>query len=227
MIPKPVRARTSRSGTIGRMLGTRSLRWLVLGGLALASLALPRWLLGWRYQSVIFKPDQTPPQPVAIVFGAGLWRDRPSRVLADRVAAAADLYHRGLVDRLLMSGTARTDGYDEPAAMKALAIDLGVPDHAILTDGGGSRTYETCRRAQQVFGIEAATLVTQRYHLPRALVTCESLGVTSVGASADLRRYSSRAYRFWELREIPATLVALWESVLRPRLAALPLRLRT
>jgi vancomycin permeability regulator SanA len=129
------------------------------------------------------------------------------------VAAGADLYLTGRVERLIFSGTARGETYDEPGSMRDLALELGVPAHAILLDRGGFRTRETCQRARDIYGVRQALLVSQRYHLPRALILCESLGIEAEGAAADLREYSLRAQRFWELREYPATFLAFWEAL--------------
>ncbi len=156
-----------------------------------------------------------PHAPVGIVFGAGLRRDGgPTTILYDRVAAAAHLYSNGKIDSLLMSGYETEDGYSEPQAMRDLAESLGVPPEAIVTDGLGTRTFTTCERAISTFGIGQALLITQDYHLPRALVICDGLGIDAVGVSADLRPYNPRALQYWETREIPATLVALVELLI-------------
>ncbi len=147
--------------------------------------------------------------PVAIVFGAGLRRDGgPTAVLADRVKTAADLYFSGKVDKLLMSGDNRFLNYNEPGAMKAYALELQVPEEDIVLDYAGRRTYDTCYRAGAIFGVQEAVLVTQRFHLSRALYTCNQLGVTAVGVSADRRPYSPPDHLNWSMREFPATLVA-------------------
>lgn len=191
-------------------LGTLAL-WVAI---PFAAFVLPRWLLIWRYGGSIHEPSQAPPRPTAIVFGAGLVRSgAPSAVLADRVQAAADLYRMGTVSRILLSGSTRGDTYDEPGAMLELAVQLGVPADVVDLDRGGTRTLETCLRARDIFGIRQAVLVSQRYHLPRALTLCGALGIDAVGAAADLRRYSERSQRIWELREIPASFVAFWESL--------------
>lgn len=190
---------------------------LVLFFFLAAVLILPRWLLAWHHARRVHSLDRPPsdPRPIAIVFGAGLRRDGlPTAVLADRVATAVSLYRLGLVDGLLMSGTRREGGYDEPASMTRLALEMGVPAEAIHQDAGGTRTIETCRRAVDVFGVGSALLVSQRYHLPRALALCRAAGISAEAVAADLRQYRAAAY--WQLREYPATLVALWESYLRP-----------
>ncbi len=183
----------------------------------LVLLALPRWAFGLRYGRLITTPDAAPDRPVALVFGAGLRRDgTPTTVLADRVRTAARLYHQGQARLLLLSGSDLSRFGDETEAMKALAIELGVPPEAIVVDPGGHRTFATCQRARQIFGVREAVLVTQGYHLPRALATCRALGIDAVGAAADLHAYGRRAQAYWHLREYPASLVAVWESILRP-----------
>ena len=149
--------------------------------------------------------------PTAIVFGAGLRRDgRPTTVLADRVSTAVSLYQQGKVKTLLMSGSSNASGYDEAAAMLEFALSLGVPQEDILVDSEGDRTYLTCARAKNIFGVERALLVTQRYHLPRALILCDALSIESDGIAADLRPYSAQT--IWSVREVGATYRALWEA---------------
>ena len=179
---------------------------------ALLALWAPKRIVERRFVDSIVDIADAPHAPVGIVFGAGLRRDGgPTTVLYDRVAAAAQLFSEGKVNSLLLSGYETLEGYSEPSAMREVAESLGVPSEAIVTDGLGTRTFTTCERAISTFGIEQALLITQDYHLPRALAICEGLGIDAVGVSADLRPYSPRALQYWETREIPATLVALVE----------------
>jgi vancomycin permeability regulator SanA len=97
------------------------------------------------------------------------------------VRAAADLYRQGRVGHLLMSGDNSRVDYDEVSVMRDLAIDEGVPPEAITRDHAGFDTRSTCFRARDVFGVRAAVLVTQDYHLPRALYACRDLGIDAVG----------------------------------------------
>jgi SanA protein len=160
--------------------------------------------LGKRYPLGVAPQGKT-----AVVFGAGLYRDgSPSLVLRDRVSTAVELYKAGKVEKLLMSGDNSTLSYNEPGAMKKYALQLGVPEDAIVLDYAGRRTYDTCYRAKAIFGITDATLVTQDYHLPRALFICRNLGLNAVGVSADRRVYSRITYIYWRIREIPATFSA-------------------
>ncbi len=182
---------------------------LVLGLLALA---VPRLVTGLYAWNKITPAAGAPARRVAIVFGAGLWRDgSPTPVLQDRVAAAAELYFSGKVEKLLMSGDNSYIYHNEPGAMHDYAIDLGIPEGAIVLDYAGRRTYDTCYRAKAIFGVQEAILVTQNFHLPRALYLCNHLGLPAVGVSADLRVYRRASMFYWNLRELPATLTALWE----------------
>ncbi len=157
---------------------------------------------------------EVPPAPVALVLGAGLWRDgSPTPALYDRVATAVDLYQAGRVKKLLMSGDNRFVNYNEPAAMKKLAIQLGAPAEDIVLDYAGRRTYDSCYRAKEIFGVRQVVVVTQRFHLDRALFLCDALGVESVGVIADRRVYQT--LRWWELREVLATAGAWWDVNVR------------
>jgi SanA protein len=112
---------------------------------------------------------------------------------------------------LLMSGDNRFVNYNEPAAMRNYALELGVPDEDIVLDYAGRRTYDTCYRASKIFGLDRVILVTQGFHLPRAIYTCNFLGLEANGVQADQREYRRRSLIYWEMRETIATLVALWE----------------
>jgi vancomycin permeability regulator SanA len=187
---------------------------ILLALIALLFLAAPRWILEWRFGHRIVSTESASARPTAIVFGAGLRRDgQPTAVLADRIRTAVELYHSGKAERLLMSGSVRP-GYDEPEAMAAMARDLGVAPSAILLDPGGVRTLESCRRATSEFGVQSALLVSQRFHLPRALALCGAVGIQAEAVAADRSSYSDRSRRFWELREYPASLVAMVEALL-------------
>ncbi len=186
--------------------------------LGMAALILPRLITAVHALGRVYQVENAPIRRVAIVFGAGLWRDgSPTPVLRDRVATAAELYFTGKVEKLLMSGDNSYVEYNEPQAMKDYAIELGVPEEDIVLDYAGRRTYDTCYRARDIFGVNSVILVTQRFHLPRALFLCNALGVQAVGISADMRTYRQRSEFYWNLREVPATMVALWEVyVTRP-----------
>ena len=197
----------------------RSIRWLwrkrwVLAALGAAGIvAFPFLWREWvhaRYAQAIYGVDQAPGGEVAVVFGAAVYRGgRLSPMLRDRVETAVRLYHEGKVERLLFSGDNRSEDYDEPGQMTAYAVRQGVPASAIQQDKAGLRTYDTCYRAYHVFGVESAVLVTQSFHLPRALFTCRQLGMEVLGVSADRRVYHPRSLAWSENREVAALLRAL------------------
>ena len=163
-------------------------------------------------KSSIHTLDQAPQSRVAIVFGAGLRRDgSPTLILRDRVETAVKLYQQGKVQKILMSGDNRYVEYNEPASMRAYAIGLGVSEEDIILDYAGRSTYDTCYRAKEIFQVDQAVLVTQPFHLPRAIYTCRALGMQLDGVQADLVTFRKSSVLYWNIREIPATLNALWE----------------
>lgn len=172
-------------------------------------------LVGWART---YGESDVPARPVAIVFGAGLTRSgEASAVLRDRIRTAANLYFAGKVEKLLMTGDNSTIEYNEPAAMREYALSLGIPDEDIVLDYAGRRTYDSCYRAREIFGVEKAILVTQDFHLPRALYLCNMLGVDGVGVAADNYRYRRMSLLFWNTRELAATVTALVDvHVTRP-----------
>jgi SanA protein len=168
-----------------------------------------------EYQSTDLDTPVTP--RIAIIFGARVYsRERLSAMLRDRMDTAIDLYHVGKVDKLLLSGGQNGLEYDEPTAMMVHALERGVPAEAIQPDYGGRRTYDSCYRAAHIFQVEQAVLVTQEFHLPRALLLCDNLGIDVVGVIADRRDYAPRSIAWSEMREIPALLAALTDLVRRP-----------
>jgi len=173
-----------------------------------AALCLPRGIMVYRARAKTFTVETISPQKAAVVFGAGLTASgRPTAVLKDRVATAVELYQAGKVEKILMSGDNRFIDYNEPGAMKNYALELGMPEEDIVLDYAGRRTYDTCYRAGAIFQLDKAILVTQWFHLPRALYTCSSLGLDTVGVAADRRSY--RDEDFWKVREILASLIAM------------------
>lgn len=190
------------------MLILKVLVALVVGS-AFFVVALRAWT-DWRYSRDTYAPAEVPPRPVAIVFGAGVYPDgRLSPILADRVSTAVELYRAGKVGKLLMTGDNRFADYNEPGYMRAYALELGVPDENIVLDYAGRRTYDSCYRARHIFGVDAAILVTQAYHLDRALYTADRLGIDALGVAADKRDYM--LIRHYWVRELAATAVAWWQ----------------
>lgn len=209
----PIMSKTGTNLAMVKKIFNMSLQimiWFIVAGIFVITVS--RFVTAIASKDLIYSAEQAPSRKVAIVFGAGLQRDgSPSPVLSDRVEAAVKLYIDGKVDKLLMSGDNRFVDYNEPGAMRAYAVSLGVPEEDIVLDYAGRRTYDTCYRAKYIFQIDEAILVTQSYHLPRALFICNQIGVKSVGVSADLRTYMNSSLFSWNMRELPASFVALWE----------------
>ncbi len=180
--------------------------------ISLLALLVARLVTGLYTRARIYTAADVPARRAAIVFGAGLLQDGSvTPILRDRVAAAADLYFSGKVKKLLISGDNRFVNYNEPDAMRAYALSLGVPEDAIVLDYAGRRTYDTCYRAKAIFGLSQAILVTQKFHLPRALYTCNMLGLPSIGVDADRQIYRRVSVLYWNMRELVATAAALWD----------------
>ncbi len=169
-----------------------------------------------RYQDHVYtRVEDVPERSVALVLGAGLWPDGSlTPVLADRVATAADLYHAGKVQKLLCSGDNRFVDYNEPEAMKTYAMELGVPAADIVLDYAGRRTYDSCYRAQAIFGVDRVVAVTQRFHTARSLYTCNALGVDAVAIVANRRTYARRRV-IWKAREYLALFLAWFDVNVR------------
>lgn len=137
-----------------------------------------------------------------IVLGAGIWGDKPSPMLQDRLDEAIKLYEAGIAPKIIMSGDNGREGYDEVNVMKDYAINKGIPSEDIFMDHAGFSTYESIYRAKEIFKVEKAIIVTQKYHLYRALHIGNKLGINVTGVGADPRKYSGQIFR--ELREILA-----------------------
>lgn len=184
--------------------------------LAASSALLWRSWISSRYSPAIYRAEQITPARVAIVFGARVYPNgRLSTMLRDRVDTAIQLYKSGKVQKLLVSGDNRFVDYDEPGAMMAYAIQQGVPQADIQPDYGGRRTYDTCYRAQAIFQVKEAILVTQAFHLPRALFVCDQLGLQVRGVAADRHTYARSALMWSQNRELVALLAAGLDIVRR------------
>ena len=135
-----------------------------------------------------------------LVLGAGLRPDgSPSDMLADRLRVSIILMEKEFCDTVLMSGDNSGDHYNEVAAMSLFAEEHGVAAENIVTDGKGYSTYESVLRAVNEYGAEKIVIVTQEYHLYRALYIAKTMGLDAYGVSADLRTYRGQMYR--DLRE--------------------------
>jgi len=150
-----------------------------------------------------------------LVLGAQVFPSgRLSDMLEDRVLTAIDLYQKGVTDRILMSGDHKTIYYDEVNKMKAYAVDKGVPADDIFMDHAGFSTYESVYRAQTVFLAKKVVIVTQSYHLYRAVFTARALGLEAYGVASDLREYAGMPYN--HAREFLARIKDFAYAIIKP-----------
>jgi vancomycin permeability regulator SanA len=158
-----------------------------------------------------------PVRDVAVVFGAEVLPNKsPSDFLRGRLDVAYELWRTGKVKAILVSGDNGDVHYNEPDAMRAYLLGKGVPEVKVVADYAGFDTYDTCVRAVRIFGVTSATLVTQSYHMPRALATCRTIGLDAVGVGDDtVQAASPDTWRNGVLREIPAGIKMVYDLVSR------------
>lgn len=135
-----------------------------------------------------------------LILGAGVWGDKPSPMLEDRLVQGVSLYNNGVAPKIIVSGDHGTEEYDEVNIMKQFAIDKGVPSEDIFMDHAGFSSYDSIYRAKEIFGAKKILIVTQKYHLYRALYIADKLEIEAYGVGSDPRKYSGQALR--EIREI-------------------------
>ncbi|MFE5033583.1 vancomycin high temperature exclusion protein [Streptomyces sp. NPDC056683] len=165
--------------------GRRRLVQGVMAGCVLALLPVT-----WLYVSTAGRlrtVADVPRADVAVVFGAGLWDGEPSPYLANRLNAAATLYKEGRVKVVLVTGDNSRKDYDEPDAMRTYLTAHGVPGRRIVSDYAGFDTWDSCVRAKKIFGVDRAVLISQGFHIRRAVALCEAAGVTSYGVGVDAK----------------------------------------
>ena len=158
--------------------------------------------------------EASEPYDCILVLGAGVEGDSPSDMLRDRLDTAIELYKKGIAPKLLMSGDHGDVDYDEVNVMKNYAIEQGVPSEDIFMDHAGFSTYESMYRAREIFGAERVVVVSQKYHLYRALYIGRSFGMDVCGVNADLRDYNNEFYQ--ETREVVARFKDFFYCIFKP-----------
>ncbi|HQF02367.1 MAG TPA: ElyC/SanA/YdcF family protein [Phycicoccus sp.] len=191
----------------------RWVRRIAVAAVAGSVVALAPWgWVHWRSHGLVHDADDTPSTPVALVLGAGLTpAGRPTPYLAARLDVAAALHDAGTVSVILVSGDNRTHAYDEPTAMYDYLVAKGVPADDVVRDYAGRDTYDSCARAKRIFGVDRLVLVSQGYHLPRAVATCRALGVETTGAGEwTMQERYPGLWQSYSLREVAAS----WKTVI-------------
>ncbi|WP_114417382.1 SanA/YdcF family protein [Marinospirillum perlucidum] len=185
-------------------------RLLALGALGLSlAFGINAWFVGQTSDRIETLDEGCVPLQMGILFGTSqyLRSGHPNPHYYGRIEAAARLYREGKIVRLLVSGDNRTRYYNEPARMQEDLRERGVPASALLLDHAGFSTFDTLKRAKEVYGIDKALLITQDYHLPRALFIAKSLEMESYGCTAPGPRWS--AMKNILFRELAARLLTL------------------
>lgn len=150
-----------------------------------------------------------------LVLGAGIWGNKPSHMLEDRLLQAISLYEKNVSAKIIMSGDHGRKEYDEVNIMKDFAIEKGVPSENIFMDHAGFSSYESVYRAKEIFGAKKIVIVTQKYHLYRSLYIANQLEIEAYGVGADPRKYAGQTYR--ELREILARNKDFVKCIFKPK----------
>ncbi|MFE0460521.1 vancomycin high temperature exclusion protein [Kitasatospora sp. NPDC058965] len=181
--------------------------------LCVLALAPSAWLFltdGDRIRTVA----GVPAEPVAVVFGAGVVGDEPTPYLAHRLDAAVALYRAHKVKAVLVTGDNSSTGYNEPGTMYDYLVSRGVPAVRVVRDYAGFTTWDSCIRARRVFGVDHAVLVSQDYHVRRALALCRAAGIDSYAVGVSEPRDDT--WYYGGLREIPGAGKAALSALLRP-----------
>lgn len=150
-----------------------------------------------------------------VVLGAGVWGDKPSPMLEDRIMQAIELYKNNVSSKIIMSGDHGKVEYDEVNIMKNFAIEQGVPSEDIFMDHAGFSSYDSIYRTKAIFDAKKVVVVTQKYHLYRALYIANSLEIEAYGVGSDPRKYVGATYR--ELREILARNKDFVKCIFKPK----------
>lgn len=175
------------------------------------------WVMGSVSSRIVSEEQAAALQNVdcIIVLGCQVRSDgSPSHMLEDRLKRGVALYDLGAAPKLLMSGDHGTAEYDEVDAMKRYAVNEGVPSADVFMDHAGFSTYETIYRAKEIFGADKVIIVTQEYHLYRALYIARQLGIKAYGVPADYRQYSGQFSR--DVREVLARVKDFGMGIIQP-----------
>ncbi len=166
----------------------------------------------------VYSAADVPSEPVGIVFGAGVQGDQPSGYLTGRLNLALDLWHAGKFKVFLVTGDNSTPTYNEPKAMRDYLTAHGVPTNLIVLDYAGFDTWQSCDRAKRIFGVDHAILISQGFHVPRAVYLCRAAGIDAY-AVGDPNGLDEGPITEWirdNLREVAASFNAVYQATIQP-----------
>ncbi|MDH6133197.1 vancomycin permeability regulator SanA [Kitasatospora sp. MAA4] len=195
----------------GRRRQRRAFQAVVL--FCAVALAPTAWLFGTQQERIRTVAD-VPAEPVAVVFGAGEVNGVPSDYLAHRLDTALELYRAYKVQAILVTGDNSRPDYDEPGVMDDYLVAHGVPAARVVRDDAGFDTWDSCTRARRIFGVQHAVLVSQDYHVRRALADCRAAGIDSYAVGA--AEPHDATWYYGNLREIPGAGEAALDALLHP-----------
>ncbi len=187
----------------------------VLG--VIAVLGINGWVVDSTKKRILSEAEASQLQDVdcILVLGCQVKSDgTPSIMLEDRLKRGVSLYHAGAAPKLLMSGDHGTQGYDEVDTMKHYAYDAKIPSEDIFMDHAGFSTYESVYRAKEIFGADKIIIVTQTYHLYRALYIANAMGIEAYGVAAEYQDYSGQTNR--DVRELLARVKDFGMAIFKP-----------
>ena len=185
----------------------------IAAGFLIVALAVPTVLVFLGGRGSTTDTHEVPHAQAALVLGAQVMPNgAPSSMLSDRIDAAAELYEAGKVDKLLLSGDHGRVNYDEVGTMKRILLARGIPAQDIFTDHAGFDTWDSAQRAKRVFDVRSAIVVTQKFHMARALYDARQAGLTATGYAADRRDYG-RVMRRLQVREAAARVKTLADAI--------------
>lgn len=188
---------------------------LLIGCIAVAGLNL--YMIHYADNFTLSEEDAATLSDVdcILVLGCGVYNGAPTPLLADRLDRGIALFQAQVAPKILMSGDHGQDDYDEVNVMKAYAMSGGISEEAIFMDHAGFSTYESMYRAKEIFGVKKMVIVTQKYHLSRAIYIANRLGIEAYGVASDHRQFGGQIYR--DGREILARVKDIFTVAFKPQ----------
>lgn len=186
----------------------------ILGALCVAGLNLYMISYSGKYTLTPEEASQLTDVDCIMVLGCGVWGDEPSPLLSDRLQRGVEVFQLGAAPKILMSGDHGQEDYDEVNVMKQYALDEGIAEENIFMDHAGFSTYESMYRAVEIFGVKKMIIVTQKYHLSRAVYIANKLGIEAYGVASDYRTFSGQLAR--DCREVLARVKDLGTTIIKP-----------